>query len=501
VRHDLRIVPEHDVIVRVLPALPALLAHPVVPDGPAYRSGAWFDHTDDFIRANIAAGKLQRVVFLSRLVPMVEWLAIAWLVLWLGTRLFGAHAGILSSALWLSTPVLVGFGHLVSIDVSFTLATLGLSAVLLRYLESPSLRRVALVGAVAGAALLARHLGLLLVAVAGVVVVAEGWKRARSVALKHAAVLALVAWSAVWIVVRLLATPPSGETAARFDGIIAASRSDSLVSRLVLAVPWPKEWAAGFGFLVLTSMPRPAYLLGSAWDGGRWWYFLGATLVKVPLPVLGAVVLGLLGWRRVPKRDARNALAVVALPAVVLYAAVASQPLNLGLRYAFPTLALLFVAAGPVVLLGTPFWRRVGAGVLVVSQVAALAVSYPHPIAWGPPPFTPSYRWSTDSNVDYGQDTAAVEAWAKGRTPLVALLAPRGFESPAGMETSPSPRRCSPRSSATSCRGCARTAPWARSGAASSSTRSTARSIRGRDRRCRWTSATETCPSARADRR
>jgi hypothetical protein len=326
--------------------------------------------------------------------------------------------------------VFVGFGHLASVDVAFTLATVAFSFVLLRFLEVPSSRRAAVVGVVAGAALLTRHLGLVLVAVGVVVIAAEGWKRSRAMALRHAAIVMLLSWSAVWLVVRLLATPPGGEAGVRFDSLIAAGRSDSLVTRLVLAVPWPQEWAAGFAFLVITSTARPAYLLGQAWDGSHWWFFLGSVLVKVPLVAVLALVLGPLGWRRIPQRERRHAIAVVALPAVAMYIAVASQPLNLGLRYAFPSLALWFVAAGPVVLLGRSSWRRIGAGALAATQLLALAVSYPHSIAWTAPPFQPGYRFATDSNVDYAQDAASVEAWAVGRAPLVDLLLPRGVDPP-----------------------------------------------------------------------
>jgi hypothetical protein len=288
------------------------------------------------------------------------------------------------------------------------------------------------VGLVAGAALLTRHLGLVLVAIGVVVIVSEGWKRSRELALRHAAIVAVVSWSAVWVVIRALAWPTGGESGARFDSIISTGRADSLLTRLVLAVPWPKEWAAGFAYLVITSTARPAYLLGQAWDGGRWWYFLGAALVKVPLGALSVLVVGIFGWSRVPSHRRRQALAVVVAPAVVLYVTIAVQPLNLGLRYAFPSLALWFVAAGPVVLLGRPSWRRIGAVALAVTQVAAVVVSYPHSIAWSPPPFQPSYRWATDSNVDYGQDNGRVEEWAVGRSPLVARLLPRGVDPPAG---------------------------------------------------------------------
>ncbi|MEY2463781.1 MAG: hypothetical protein QOH64_1919 [Acidimicrobiaceae bacterium] len=432
VRHDLRLVPEHGVLTRVLPVVPALFAHPVVPDGPGYQSGAWFDHTDEFIAANIDAGRLHRIVFLSRLIPLLEGLAIAWLLYLLGSRLFGEPAGVLSAALWLTTPVFVGFGHLASVDIAFTLATVGFSYALLRFLEAPSQRLALAVGLVSGAALLTRHLALVLVVVALVVIVIDGWKRARAVAVRHAAIVALVSWASVWVVVRVLASAPGGASGANLDSIVSAGRSDSLVTRLVLAIPWPKEWSAGFAYLVLTSAAKPAYLFGHAWDGGRWWYFLGAVLVKVPLVAVAALLLGPIGWSRVARNDVRNAIAVIALPAVALYVAVASQPLNLGLRYAFPSLALWFVAAGPVVLLGRPRWRRIGAGALAVTQLASFAVAYPHSIAWTPPPFQPAYRWATDSNVDYGQDNGLVDDWAVGRAPLVALLLPRGFAPPAG---------------------------------------------------------------------
>ena len=44
VRHDLGLTPEHGALTKMLPALPALFAHPIVPDGPGYRSGDWFDN-------------------------------------------------------------------------------------------------------------------------------------------------------------------------------------------------------------------------------------------------------------------------------------------------------------------------------------------------------------------------------------------------------------------------------------------------------------------------
>ena len=258
-------------------------------------------------------------------------------------------------------------------------------------------------------------------------------RQRRSLALRHAGIAAFTAWATVWVVVRVLAfSAPGGVGGARFDSLIAAGRSDSLIARLVLAVPWPKEWAAGLGYLVVTSTPHPSYLLGHAWNGGRWWFFLAAILVKVPAVAILVMLVGPFGWRRVPRVDARKAIAVVALPAVALYLATALQPLDLGLRYIFPSLALWFVAAGPVVLLGRSLFRRVVVGALAVTQAACC--SWPTRTRWrgrrrrgsrvigGPPT-----RTSTG-----GRDSGRERLGCGAADRLVDLFLPLGVDPPAG---------------------------------------------------------------------
>jgi hypothetical protein len=77
----------------------------------AYRRNDWFDHTEEFIDANRAAGRLDRVIFLARPVPLAMGVAVAAVAYSLGSRLFGEAAGALAATLWLTTPVFVGFSH------------------------------------------------------------------------------------------------------------------------------------------------------------------------------------------------------------------------------------------------------------------------------------------------------------------------------------------------------------------------------------------------------
>ena len=78
-----------------------LYANPVVPQTEAYERGDWFDYTEDFVAANEEAGRLDDVVFLARIVPLLLGLGCALLLFRLGDQLFGQAAGVAAAGLWL----------------------------------------------------------------------------------------------------------------------------------------------------------------------------------------------------------------------------------------------------------------------------------------------------------------------------------------------------------------------------------------------------------------
>jgi 4-amino-4-deoxy-L-arabinose transferase-like glycosyltransferase len=432
VRHDLRMNPEHPPLPKLLATLPALAARPIVPDDAAWRDGDWFDHADSVLRANDRAGRLRTIVFLSRLVPLAEALGCALLVFWLGRELFGEAAGLLAAGLWLTTPVFLGLGHLQSIDVAFTLATLGFAAALLAHRRRPTLRRAVVVGVTLAVALLTRHTGIVLIPVGVVAVAARTWSDRRQ-ALRAGVAVLLVAYLGLWAGYRAFdPTPPTGAPAARFQGLVSDASDRSAAARLVLAVPAPTEWRAGFAFLTITSDQRPAWLVGQAWDGSRLWYFPATVLLKVPLGALLAMVGGAVGWLAVGRRARRDAAVVLAAPALVLFALTAAQPLNLGMRLVLPTVALAIVAAGPVVAVARRQAGRIALVGLAAAQLAAVTAAGTHSLAWSPPPFRPAYRWVSDSNVDFGQSLWELRDWSRTHPAWVAVVTPRGLGVPSG---------------------------------------------------------------------
>jgi hypothetical protein len=445
VRGDLRLNPEHPPLPKVLSALPALLAGPVVPDTDAWRDGDWFDFADDFVQANRDAGRLDRVLFLARLVPLLEGMACGWLVLRLGRRLFGPTAGVIGAVLWLTTPVVVGLSHLAGIDVPFALATLVVADRLLEYMDAPTMRRAAAVGVACAVALSTRHSGYALWAYAVVAVAALGWRVDRRAAGRAVAVVVLGALAGVWAVYAVLQPGgPSPVATARAAAMVDDAAGRSLTAHIALAVPMPPDHRAGLAYLVLTSDERPAYLFGQTWDGSRPWYFPGSLLAKLPLAATVAVVLSPLALRRGANPSTRRrALVAVAGPAAAGFVFVLAQPLNLGLRYVLPSLALTLVLAGGGV---AHVLARLAVGprrVLAVSglavQLVAMGEARSHALAWTTPPFRPAHRWVTDSNLDYAQDLGRVDAWVSTRRATspdepvhVSLLRPRGVRDPEG---------------------------------------------------------------------
>jgi 4-amino-4-deoxy-L-arabinose transferase-like glycosyltransferase len=433
VRHDLRMNPEHPALPKAIAALPALIAQPIVPDTVAWKDGDWFDWSDDFMSANARAGRLHEILLWSRAVLLLETVAAGALLYLLTKRFFGPDGGLLAAVAWFTTPYVVGLGHFAMIDIPFTLVTLAFCVLLARWCGHPTTARTVALGLVLAAALASRHTALVLVLVAVGVMVHRLRQTPREAA-TAVGLTGLVSVAGLWLIYRGLA--PGGSSAsveASFDGLV--SGATGAPARLVGALPLPLEWRAGFAYLDLTSTARPASLLGHSWDGGAWWFFPVSALVKLPLTLTAAVVVG---WAVVLRRarHRRDLLRFVVIPALALWLILLAQPLNLGLRLAMPIVVLAFVGLGALPSLVPEDLRSTrakvalgGIGVVVVVQFVAAAVAVPYSLAWTPPPWTPAYRWVSDASLDAGQALYEVRSWAEEHDhPFVAIDRTRGLE-------------------------------------------------------------------------
>ena len=416
--HDVTVNEEHPPLAKVLAVLPVLLVHPVVPGNGTWSGNDEYSYGARFVAAQLAAGKLRRVTFASRLVPLAETAGVTFVLYAIGSELAGAVAGALAGVLWLASPFVLGIGHLDGTDIPFALGVALSSWALLRWLRWRDTRRLAWLGLALAAAAETQVTGLLVVASGLVVVVAAEWRSGIARALAQAALAALIVWAAVWAVYLVL--------------------DPAMIGQLPLLAPRP--YLDGIRYLsVHDTSGSAAYIAGIAYTGGRWWYWPLSLAFKWPEAGLLLLIAGAIGCRWLPRDLRRRAGVAVGVPAVLLTAFTLTMPKDDGLRYLLPVFALWAAAAGSGLVAAARALRSAergaGAGriagaatavLLVVALVTAVG-SFPDSIAWTAWPFRPNYTMVTDSNVDWGQGLYALRSWSASRDPWVDYFGPRGI--------------------------------------------------------------------------
>jgi 4-amino-4-deoxy-L-arabinose transferase-like glycosyltransferase len=417
--HDVSYNEEHPPLPKVLAALPVLLAHPVIPPNGPWSGNDEQTYAARFLAAQLSAGDLRSVTFTSRLVPLIETAGVAFVVFGLALELFGpatgTWAGLLAGGLWLTSPFVLGIGHLNGVDVPFTLATVLSSWALVRWLRRRTVGSLTGLGLAFAAVADTQISGLLVVACGlAVVLVAQLVTLGRSGlprALGHTVLAGLICVAGIWVA--YLVVDPA------------------VITHVKLGLPRP--YLDGLSYLrSQDTLPTAGYLVGVPYEGGRWWFWPVSLVVKWPLASLLLIGAGLIACGWLPRDIRRPAVWAVALPAAVLAGLDLVMPRDIGLRYLLPSLALAAVLAGaliPVVARWRPRVRsvaRAAIAALVAVAAVATAASFPQSLSWTTGPFRPAYTAVTDSNVDWGQGLYTLSSWSRTHHPYVLYFGPRG---------------------------------------------------------------------------
>jgi 4-amino-4-deoxy-L-arabinose transferase-like glycosyltransferase len=146
-----------------------------------------------------------------------------------------------------------------------------------------------------------------------------------------------------------------------------------------------------------------AYLFGSTFRHGLWYFYPAVVAVKTPLGVAGLFAVAAIATLR---RRAMSGDASVLLTASVLYFLVClASPIDLGIRILLPAYVFFYAFVALSVPLDKWKWPLALSAALLIAESASI---YPNYLAFfnaagGGPGQGP--RYLLDSNIDWGQDT------------------------------------------------------------------------------------------------
>jgi len=339
-----------------------------------------------------------QVAILSRLVG----LAFGALTV-LATFLLARHhmppgAALFAAALVAFTPDMLAHSGVSYNDVPVTFAILVGAYALDAMVRRPGARNGAIAGVAFSLAALLKYSGLILLPILAVLLALETWTRWRD---------------ATWR-----------------TGIVRAAGAMVAVVYLAIALAYGGDWHLGTYFAGIAELSRPtltegmdAFLLGERREGGWWYFFPVAFLLKTSVGLhvlaLSALAAGAAGasggaWRAWVRHPARAPAVGVAL----LLAAMLAARMNIGTRHALPAVPFACI----LIAQGVAWWwargPRAGRVAVALAFVAVVAsplrhypffLSYLSEYALG----RPSYEVLVDSNTDWGQGLVALRQYMR----------------------------------------------------------------------------------------
>ena len=404
-------------------------APPLRLDSETWGLGQRLKFAREYMWREPAASQALRLIFLARLPVIAVSLALAWLVFVWARRLYGWPAAGLAVVLYCFEPNIIAHSSVATNDLGATAGYVATLYAYWRHLTSGKWGWLAVTGAALGATLLMKLSGAVLVVALPLLgaMYARG-PRAVSIGKLIGGLGVVLAAAAVtmWACYGFSIGAPPGSAGPRMP-----------VGQYLAVIRYQ---------LAHESAGHRQFVLGQISQGGWWYYFPVAFLVKTPLPLL--ILLGITFARGRLERDEWY---LVGAAGVYLLAGM-MQSLNIGVRHILPMYALLIILAGRVVARPWPekqrrWGNRAVAGLMVWMVVEALVyapqyLAYFNELAGGP---AGGRHVLVDSNLDWGQDLKRLAAWQREHPearPLMLSYFGPGDPTRYGVRAEPLPGQC-----------------------------------------------------------
>lgn len=480
-QRDFRMESANGDLVKRWATLPLLVSRPkfVPASNPYWRAGGPYEVA--FLFFFREGNDPHALLWQCRVMVAILGVATGLLVFFCSRELFGAGGGLISLALFASSPSMLAFGGIVSTEMTVFLTLLGAAWSSWRLLQRVTWSRLAFGLLFAALLVLSKPTAVVMLPLAIVMIAIKlasrrplrwelGVERLIRSRLKQLGVIAalLVAhlgcgWLAIWTCYdfRYLATPNPAD-----PGIVFRSQpADPVDPRIETFLNWsrrthflPEGYLHGVEWLLQQNDSQAAFMDGQ-WKFGDWpTFFPYAIWVKTHPALLAALTLSVVAWwwrSRTERRRVRamrdkpttarsrsplpqsghfldgtapptRELLYGAVPFLglmgVYFAAAETYGLNIGFRHILPIYPAIYILCGALVFLwSTRRWLvRLAIVALVSWHVSSAAIVWPDFLAYFSPVAGGSdegYKHLVDSSLDWGMDLPDLKRWLDVHNP------------------------------------------------------------------------------------
>jgi hypothetical protein len=433
---DFGLNPEHPPLVKLLATIPLFSSPLNTPElkDRYFKEEAFLDGKE-FLYQNDA----DKILLRTRLAAATITILLGLLV-FLGTReFFGTGPAFIALALLAFDPNLLAHGALVTTDAALSCFMFASVYAFYRYVKVPTIWRMALVGLSVGLALASKHTGVLVLPILLLLACGEVLRRTMEASAttqvtkvtgQHALKL-LGSLTCITVISLVILWSFYGfRYQARPNGLQLSPPLTEYVKGLEPHETWtiatlarwhvlPESYLYGLADVRLTANFYTSYVLGKIYAHGVWFYFPIAFLIKSTVGFLALLLITVAVIATGRLKCRREILFLVVPPAFYLVVAFAVG-MNIGVRHILPVyvfFSVLIGGAGWAVVRHNRKWAYLVVALLLMHAFSSLR-TFPAYIAyanelWGGPSQT--YKYLTDSNVDWAQQLKATKQYLDQR--------------------------------------------------------------------------------------
>jgi tetratricopeptide (TPR) repeat protein len=418
--------PEHPPLAKLIAASAILPLHPADPAAPSTIRSKKQDilNSTKFLYGSDADALLARARGAMLLFP----LALAFAIFIAGYEMFGPEAGLLALLLFALEPMILANSGLVTTDIPLSCTLFFTVFAFYRYVKRPTVIGILLCGVAAGLTLAAKHSGVFVFPILGLIAVLDpllaGNGSARIRATRRWAsltvslgIIAVMSYGVLWAFYgfRYTARPAGLPFVPSFDAYVAAipiAFERSAIAFCAHHHLLPEAYLYGWADILQIPGKRISLVLGKLFVGSRWYFFPELILIKSTIPLL--LLLLLTPFARI-ERYRRELLFLVIPAALYLLIAIASG-MNAESRYILPTYPFAIVVAGAAawqIALRSRRWAIAVAALFVFAAGSSLH-AFPDYLAYGNEAFggpSNSYRLVAGTNGDWAQSLKWVKSY------------------------------------------------------------------------------------------